>query len=142
MPLQRNNWRCCCASLRQNSYLLSQVLIAYIVIIVSLVNLTLFDVNICLWSSLASGTIGYLLPNPNIRYHHEPLLSDTAVYASMKIYPDNTVAKYTTQLATNIELDGEWEVALTEIQYSHNFHNIKGECSGYSTNTNGDQKYT
>jgi len=47
--------------------------------------------------------------------------------ASMNVYPDNTVAKYTTQLPTNIELDGEWEVALMEIQYSHKFYNIKGE---------------
>ena len=39
--------------------------------------------------------------------------------ASMKIYPNNTVAKYTTQLPTNIELDGEWEVALTEIMYNN-----------------------
>ena len=47
--------------------------------------------------------------------------------ASMKIYPDNTVAKYTTQLPNNIELDGDWEVALTEIQYPHKFYNVKGE---------------
>ena len=47
--------------------------------------------------------------------------------ASMKIYPDNTVAKYTTQLPNNKELDGDWEVALTEIQYPHKFYNVKGE---------------
>jgi len=57
----------------------SQVLIAYIVIIVSLINLCLYDSNVCLWSSLASGTIGYLLPNPTIKSQHVSVLSDTAV---------------------------------------------------------------
>ena len=47
--------------------------------------------------------------------------------ASMKIYPNNTVAKYTTQLPTNIELDGEWEVALTEIIYNNKWGNISGD---------------
>ena len=47
--------------------------------------------------------------------------------ASMKIYPNNTVAKYITKLASNIELDGEWEVALTEIMYTSKWANISGE---------------
>ena len=51
--------------------------------------------------------------------------------ASMKIYPNNTVAKYTTQLPTNIELDGEWEVALTEIMYNNKWGNISGEWLRY-----------
>jgi hypothetical protein len=45
----------------------------------------------------------------------------------MKIYPNNTVAKYITKLASNIELDGEWEVALTEIMYTSKWANISGE---------------
>jgi len=45
----------------------------------------------------------------------------------MNIFPNNTVAKYTTQLHNNIELDGDWEVALAEIQYPHKFINVKGE---------------
>ena len=44
----------------------------------------------------------------------------------MKIYPNNTVAKYITKLASNIELDGEWEVALTEIMYTIKWANISG----------------
>jgi len=51
--------------------------------------------------------------------------------ASMKIYPDNTVAKYTTKLPTSIELDGEWEVAMTEIMYNNKWANISGEWLRY-----------
>jgi len=57
----------------------TQVLIAYIVIIVCLVNLCLYDTNVCLWSSLASGTIDYLLPNPTLKSKHVRVLSETAV---------------------------------------------------------------
>jgi len=35
----------------------------------------------------------------------------------MKCHPDNTAAKFTTELSTAIELSGDWEVALTEITY-------------------------
>jgi hypothetical protein len=45
----------------------------------------------------------------------------------MKIYPNNTVAMYTTQLANSVELNGEWEVALTEFMYTNNWCNLKGE---------------
>ena len=75
-----NNWSCCCVRLpAQQIIYFSQVLIAYVVIIVSLVNLSLFDANVPLWSSLLSGTIGYLLPNPSIHHHHESLLHHTTV---------------------------------------------------------------
>jgi hypothetical protein len=47
--------------------------------------------------------------------------------ASMKYYPDNTVAKYTTRLSNRIELDGDWEVALAEIIYPCSWYNIKEE---------------
>jgi len=74
-----SDWRLCCARVPAEEIIyFSQVLIAYIVIIVSLINLSLFDANVCLWSSLASGTIGYLLPNPSIR-QYEPLLRHTSV---------------------------------------------------------------
>jgi len=35
----------------------------------------------------------------------------------MKCHPDNTAAKFTTELSAAIELSGDWEVALTEITY-------------------------
>lgn len=44
----------------------------------------------------------------------------------MNIYPDNTLAAYTTQLARRVTLEGDWEVALSEIQYPTLFSNIIG----------------
>jgi len=37
--------------------------------------------------------------------------------SSMDYYPQNSVAQYTTKLNGQIELDGEWEVGLTEISF-------------------------
>jgi hypothetical protein len=47
--------------------------------------------------------------------------------ASMKYYPGNTVAKYTTKLSNRIELDGDWEVGLAEIIYPNSWYNMKEE---------------
>ena len=55
-----------------------QVIILYIVICVSLANLTLKIGNQTLWSSLLAGSLGYLLPSPTIRDKNrdDPLLSN------------------------------------------------------------------
>ena len=42
----------------------------------------------------------------------------------MSSYPDNTVAQYVTKLSCAMKLDGEYEVALTELIYPRSFHNI------------------
>ena len=44
--------------------------------------------------------------------------------ASMKMYPDNTLAHYITDLPRRIDLTGEWECGLAEIQYQHTWYNI------------------
>ena len=44
--------------------------------------------------------------------------------ASMKMYPDNTLAHYITDLPRRIDLTGEWEYGLAEIQYPHTWYNI------------------
>jgi hypothetical protein len=50
--------------------------------------------------------------------------------ASLKVYPNNTLANYTTRLPNIIELLGRWEVALVELVYPKTWYNImKGECS-------------
>lgn len=46
---------------------LSQVVIIYVVIISSIVNLSVQAERPELWSSLLSGSLGYLLPSPTIR---------------------------------------------------------------------------
>ena len=44
--------------------------------------------------------------------------------ASMKMYPDNTLAHYITDLPRRIDLTDEWECGLAEIQYPHTWYNI------------------
>ena len=49
--------------------------------------------------------------------------------SSMDYYAQNTVAQYTTKLDSLIELDGEWEVGLTEISFPFEIENVvEGEC--------------
>lgn len=44
--------------------------------------------------------------------------------SSMQFYPNNTTTKFTTYLAKNLELQGDWLVALTEIQIPLTFQHI------------------
>ena len=44
--------------------------------------------------------------------------------ASITFSPDNKPANYTTTLPSPISLEGEWEVALIDVQYPHNWMNI------------------
>lgn len=48
--------------------------------------------------------------------------------ASMKCYEENTAAKYTTKIPNTIDLNGDWEVALSEIIYPSNMqHFVYGD---------------
>lgn len=51
--------------------------------------------------------------------------------SSMNYFPDNTVARYKTKLVHPICIEGDYEVALTELIYPLNFHNFvpKDKCS-------------
>ena len=44
--------------------------------------------------------------------------------SSFQFYPNNTLAHFTTQLAKEVDLQGQWEVGLSEIQYPHTWHNM------------------
>ena len=47
----------------------------------------------------------------------------------MTCYPENTVAQYTTKLSNVIELEGDWEVGLTELSVPSNVENVvSGRC--------------
>ncbi len=59
--------------------------------------------------------------------------------SSMNYYPQNTVAQYTTKLNSLIELDGEWEVGLTEISFPFEIENtLEGECYFYLSQIGSD----
>ena len=45
--------------------------------------------------------------------------------SSMEVYPDNTMTNFVTKLPNRLELIGEWEVGLVEIQYPHTWYNLQ-----------------
>lgn len=45
--------------------------------------------------------------------------------SSQQLYPDNTLTHYQVQLAKAVELEGRWEVGLSEIQYPHTWYNVR-----------------
>ena len=45
--------------------------------------------------------------------------------SSSDVFPRNTLSEYRVRLPNSIQLSGDWEVALTEIQYKKNWHNIR-----------------
>ena len=47
--------------------------------------------------------------------------------SSLSIYPDNNPCSFKTKLCTPLHLKGQWEVALSEISYTHSFYNIWDE---------------
>ena len=47
--------------------------------------------------------------------------------SSMEYYPENTVANFKTRLANPISLEGDWDVALFEIQYKRMWYTINYE---------------
>ena len=47
--------------------------------------------------------------------------------SSMEFYPENTVANFKTRLANPISLEGDWEVALYELQYRRMWYTINYE---------------
>jgi hypothetical protein len=72
-----SKWKVCCQEVPSREVIFfAQVFILYIVICVSLANLTLGIGNQTLWTSLLAGSLGYLLPSPNIgnKKHNDALL--------------------------------------------------------------------
>ena len=49
--------------------------------------------------------------------------------SSLDFFPQNTLTEYTTCLPNTINLTGDWEVGLVEIQYPHNWYNVPAEES-------------
>ena len=62
--------------------------------------------------------------------------------ASIDIYPDNTLSAFTNFLPEQINLEGDWEVAVMEIGYPALFHNItEGKFRYKSENENTVQEF-
>ena len=48
----------------------------------------------------------------------------------MNYEPNNTTTQFVTKLTQVIELEGNWEVGLTEIMIPSTVHNVGGEAGG------------
>ena len=57
-----------------------QLIVVFVIIAVALFNLTFKDedTDTCLWSSLISGSLGYLVPSPTLS-RNESILSNTTI---------------------------------------------------------------
>ena len=55
--------------------------------------------------------------------------------ASMKMHPDNTLTHYVTALPQRIDLTGEWECGLAEVQYPHTWYNVTENDVWFFLNT-------
>ena len=44
--------------------------------------------------------------------------------SSQQYFPENTISHFTTQLPVPVELNGQWEVGLSEMIYPHTWYNI------------------
>ena len=129
MSTESNYWSTCCRHVHKDQFVFfCQIIIAYIVIITSLANITFTEQNTCLWATLASGRIGYLLPRvqkSNMTHFHVTLPSNN----SLDTHPNNTTSRFTVKLPDQIELNGDYEVGLAELLYPHtwfNFYNSDG----------------
>ena len=47
--------------------------------------------------------------------------------SSTDVYSENTIANFKTKLPNRIELDGQWEVGIAEMQYPHSWYNLREE---------------
>ncbi|KAG8174954.1 hypothetical protein JTE90_002476 [Oedothorax gibbosus] len=69
-----------------------------------------------------------------------PLWSNE-VTASMDYFPNNTQSSYRTKLNTPLRLNGDWEVALTEICMPRTWFNIAEHNNTYTLNFEKEEKY-
>lgn len=72
------SWKICCLKYpAQEVIFCAQVLLIYIVVLTCVLNLSFSSEKDCLWLSLLSGSLGYLLPSPKPKKKNEPLLSNS-----------------------------------------------------------------
>ena len=66
--------------------------------------------------------------------------------ASRSVYPDNTISNYRTRMATPINIKGEWEVGLVQIEYPRSWYTFNSKDAVFEINiepiTVDDEKNT
>ena len=97
----------------------AQFLVIYIVVFISLYNLTQSKNNKELWISLLSIFVGYLIPSLILT-----MFFTLPSNLSMDIYPENKLSDYIVHLPKEINLSGSWQLGLSEILYPNTLYNI------------------
>lgn len=73
-------WKVCCTKAPKEEIIYCcQLAVAVVIIVVGLLNITFTENDTCLWSTLVSGAVCYLLPNPQIVRRDDSLLLDPPV---------------------------------------------------------------
>ena len=68
---------------------------------------------------------------------HKKFTIDLISNASMGIFTNITLAKFRNQLAQPLQLDGDWQIALSSISFPSNINNVNSvEIVAYELRTN------
>jgi len=59
---------------------------------------------------------------------HEQFTINLSSNASLNVYKSNTLASFRTILSSPLELEGNWEVGVTEMTYPRQIYNIRDSC--------------
>ena len=98
----------------------AQILVLYIVVSISLYNLTQSNNNKDLWISLLSSSVGYCFR----RLFSSNTFLTLPSNSSMGVYPENKLSDYVVHLPKKINLTGSWELGLSEILYRNSWYDI------------------
>jgi len=117
--------------------IICQIIASFLIVTVTLINLSLTDRNKVLWSTLLGAGFGYLVPILNRNVSLVILMmSRFTVFLpsnmSTELFPQNVVSKFTTKVSEVLELQGNWDVGLVEILFPGKVHNICGSRFGYT----------
>jgi len=61
--------------------------------------------------------------------------------ASLNVFKNNTSSSFRVDLAQHIDLEGSWQVALTEISYPHTWHNAPRDQAYFEWRKAGQEKF-
>ena len=117
--------------------IICQIIASFLIVTVTLINLSLTDRNKVLWSTLLGAGFSYLVPILNRNVSLVILMmSRFTVFLpsnmSTELFPQNVVSKFTTKVSEVLELQGNWDVGLVEILFPGKVHNICGSRFGYT----------
>lgn len=106
-----------------------QIISIYAVVLVCVYNLWQSGARDLVWAYMLSGLVGqcfqlqkFICDYETKKMSHFYLTLPSN--SSVNFYPGNTLTRFTTRLHDTVELNGEWEMGLSEIQFPRTWYNI------------------